>query len=69
MARVRHVIDKDTGDIVREVKVGNKITYETISQDKLDNYETGSNLFGCVGAIVGFMIFLWILRNIFGTSL
>jgi hypothetical protein len=56
MAKVKHHVNKDTGDIVRKVKVGNKTTYETISQEKLENYETGRSLFGCIGYIIAFII-------------
>jgi hypothetical protein len=69
MVKVKHYVDKNSGEITREVKNGNKVTYETITQKQLDNYEAGSGLFGCIGSIIGFFIFMWILTNIFGSSM
>lgn len=69
MAKVKHYVDKNSGEIIREVKNGNKVTYETITQKQLDNYEAGSGLFGCIGSIIGFLIFMWILTNIFESSM
>lgn len=66
MAKITHKVDASTGKIIRETKLGNKITTEEISQDQLDNYEASSGVFGCIGGIVGLGVFIWILRNIFG---
>ncbi len=56
MAKIKHYIDKDTGEVVREVKRGNRVEYETISQDKLNNYEAGRSIFGCIGYVIVFVI-------------
>ena len=56
MAKIKHYIDKDTGEITRKTKVGNRIEYETITNKQLESYETGSNLFGCIGYVITFII-------------
>jgi hypothetical protein len=56
MAKIKHYIDKDTGEIVRKVKHGNRVEYETISQEQLENYEAKKNIFGCIGYVIMFVL-------------
>lgn len=56
MAKIKHYIDKDSGQITRQTKVGNKVEYETISKDQLENYEAGQSIWGCLGYVIMFFI-------------
>ncbi|MED3440230.1 hypothetical protein P4393_12265 [Bacillus subtilis] len=65
MSKIKHYVDKDSGKIVRETKVGNKVEYEEVSQGQLDNYEIGQGIFGCIGAIAAAIFVLWLFAVLF----
>ena len=59
MAKIKHYINGDTGETIRETKVGNRVEYKSVSKDDLEMYEAGRSIFGCIGFIVVFVFILF----------
>ena len=60
MAKIKYFIDHDNeGKVVRQVKVGNRIEYETISKEEYENEQAQRRGFAGCMTLITIIILFW----------